>query len=150
MTIHDLPRPIAAIRRLWTSRRGTGAVEFALMAPFLLVATSGLVDYGRSVINEMELASAVRAGAQFAIADSDDTTAIGAAVVGATNLALTAADVTANEFCECADGTPIGCGGGCFDGSANRYYMTVTANYAFTPFFLAAQTLTGSITVRTR
>ncbi|MEQ8665982.1 MAG: TadE/TadG family type IV pilus assembly protein [Rhodospirillales bacterium] len=130
---------------------GAAAVEFAILAPVMIVAFSGIVGYGMALLDEMDLVSATRSGAQLALIDSSDTSAIQNAVVAATGLGITTSDVTTTEFCECADGSTVTCGLTCSDGSDNRYFMTITATFDHTIFLIGnTVTLTGSTTVRTR
>lgn len=141
--------------RFWFRRFGrhigaAAAVEFALIAPVLIAVLAGIIGYGLAMLDEMDLVNATRSGAQLALIDRSDTNAIEDAVVAATGLGITTADVTTTEFCECADGTSITCGLTCGDGSANRYFMTVTATFDHTLLLIGTTvTLTGQATVRT-
>ncbi len=155
--------------RLAKSERGVSAIEFGMLMSVLLLFVIGLSDFGIAVFRRMELESAVRSGAQFAIYDREDTDSIKDAVVAATNLGLTTSDVTTTEFCECPDETTATCGdtGPCTP-SVNYYFMTITAQHSYTPILLpggssdtsgpfkfldfipATFELSGSITVRTQ
>jgi len=133
------------------SERGAAAVEFALIIPVILAALTGIANYGLAVYNKMELVSAARAGAQQAILDRTDTTAIKNAVVNSTNLGLTTGDVTIAESCLCSDGSANTCGVACVDGDPNHYYMTITAKYTHTLLLLGTSVnLAGSVKVRTQ
>jgi len=138
--------------RVASSRRGAAAVEFALMATVIAAMLTGIANYGMAQFDKMELRSAARAGAQMALKNRTDTTAIENAVINATNLTLTAADVTTTESCECADGTALGaCGDACGDGGSNQYYMTVTVSETFTLLILGTTiNLSESVKVRTQ
>jgi len=153
--------------RTWlaSSASGAAAVEFALLVPVVLIVLTGVVDYGLAIFKKMELTSATRAGAQLAILEKSDTTAftqtvldaIEQAVVDATNLPITTANVTTTEFCECSDGTspnPV-CNGTCNDSSTNdRFFLTISVSYGHTYLigYLPGgdKTITGSTTVRTQ
>ncbi len=138
-------------RRAARTERGAAAVEFALIIPFILAALLGIANYGLAVYDKMELVGAARAGAQQAILDRTDTTAIKNAVVNSSNLGLTTANVTTTESCLCSDGTGITCGATCGDGDPNHYYMTITASYAHTLLLLGTTiNLSGSVKVRTQ
>lgn len=139
------------VHRILSSRRGAAAIEFALIAPVILVALTGIVNYGLAMFDKMQMQSAARSGAQLALLDAGDTAAIKQAVVDSTNLGITTSDVTTTQFCECANATIITCGNTCSDGSTNRYFMTVTATYNHTLLLLGTTVaLTGSATVRTQ
>jgi len=133
------------------STRAAAAVEFAIFLPIISAFLLGIVNYGLATFDKMELTSAARAGAQWALLDSSDTTAIKQAVVDSTNLSLTTSDVTTSTACECADGSSVTCGATCGDGSSNRYYLTVTASVDHSLLLLGTSiTLTSSATVRTQ
>jgi len=147
-TLESLTKLLKGLRR---SERGAAAVEFALLIPIISAVLLGLVNYGLAMFDKMELTSATRAGAQLALLDTSDTTAIKQAVVDSTNLSLTIANVTTSQACECADGSAVTCGDPCGDGSANRYYFTVNSSYAHNLLLLGTSvTLNGSATVRTK
>ncbi len=132
-------------------RRAAAAVEFALIVPVIAACIIGVINYGLAMFEKMELEGAARAGAQLALASTSDTAAIKSAVVGSTNLSITTADVTTTEFCECADGSTVTCGNTCSDGSANRYYFTVTVSEDYALLLVPTTiTLTASATVRTQ
>lgn len=133
------------LRHFAAADGGVSAVEFAIITPVLLVIILGMVDSGRAIFNKMELVSAVRSGAQYALGDSSDTSAIGQAVVASTNLSITTGDVTVTEFCEC-DGSSMTCGGGC--GGTSRKFMTVSASMTFDAFFIPDFNMGGTATVR--
>lgn len=143
--------PAGPVRRFGRAAGGAAAVEFALLAPVLVVVLSGIVGYGLAMFDKIDLVSATRAGAQLALIDSSDTSAIENAVVGATGLGITAADVSTTEYCECLDGSTITCGATCGDGSDNRHFMTITATFDHTLLLIGnTVTLTGETTVRTQ
>ncbi len=136
-------------RRAHADAGGAAAVEFALLAPVLVVVISGIAGYGLAMFDKLDLVAATRAGAQLALIDSSDTNAIENAVVAATGLNITTADVTTNSFCECLDGTTITCGLTCADGSDNRTFMTITASFDHTVLLIGNTiSLTGQTTVR--
>lgn len=125
---------------------GAAAVEFAIIAPVVLALLAGLANYGLAMFEKMELTSAARAGAQYALLDDSDSSAIATAVVNATNLDITASNVSSTAFCEDDDGATATCG----DADATRTFMTVTVNKDFTLLILGTTlSLSGSATVRT-
>lgn len=139
------------VDRVLRSTRAAAAVEFAIFVPIISAFLLGIVNYGLATFDKMELTSAARAGAQWALLDSSSTTAIKQAVVDSTNLSLTTSNVTTSTACECADGSSVTCGATCGDGSANRYYLTVNASVDHSLLLLGTSiTLTSSATVRTQ
>jgi Flp pilus assembly protein TadG len=54
--------------KLWRDRRGVAALEFALIAPALLLLTVGIIDVGRMMWMASTLDHAAREGARYATA----------------------------------------------------------------------------------
>jgi Flp pilus assembly protein TadG len=82
--------------RLGRDQSGASAVEFGLIAPVLLLMLAGIIDFGLTLNNYLELTDAVRVGArQFAIAGSTATpkttatTALKAAAANLTGSSIT-------------------------------------------------------------
>jgi len=124
-------------------------VEFALIIPVMSIILLGLSDYAIAAFHTIELESAARSGAQYAMLDSSDTAVIITTVENSTFLDATNLTVTTTEFCECADGTTVACGGACASGNV-RGYMQISAVYIHTPIFLpSTMTLTGESIFRT-
>ena len=81
------------LRRLLDRRDGNIAVEVALAAPVLLIMLAGLADVGRAVLADSRLKSAIRAGLEYAQANSGDTAGI-AAVAQHRNIQLRSVKAT--------------------------------------------------------
>jgi len=138
------------LKRFRYNQDGASAVEFALIAPVMIVMLLGLLDYAIGAFHSMELESAARSGAQYAMLDSSDTSVIQTTVENSTNLDTDNLTVTITEYCECSDGSTVACAGSCGTGDV-RGYMEILATYAHTPIFLpGTMTLTGDSTIRTR
>ena len=142
--------------RFCASRCGAGAVEFALIAPIIVIALAGMANYGMAMFQKMELESAARAGAQIAINDRTATTSIQNAVINATGLTLVSGDITLTEACWCADVSATEtCGATCADSEPAQYFMTVSVTKSFDYLFGfdylmgASAAITGSVKVRT-
>ncbi len=132
------------------------AVEFALIAPFLLLLVVAVIDFGAAANRQMQLVGAVRAGAQLAVArplSADSLGAIRTAVEG-----LAPADredsraVEVELFCEDAGGARITCGS---DPEGEAAYVSIRLAEAWAPtlsYPLLRQTmaLNASQTVRIR
>jgi len=119
-----LGRLARALRRLGIARSGAAAVEFALMAPFLLGLMVPLADLGAYIYDYMEIQLAAQAGGEYAARNGWDPTGIQNAVLNAApslhlqlvdnNFMTNKSDVLpypfppANvQFCGCASGTTI-------------------------------------------
>ena len=122
--------------------RGSVAVELALLAPVLAGVLIGIVDIGTYINQKMQLQSAARAGAQYAIqsdGNAEDTAGIFDVVAAASNMDA-GFTVTSVAFCGCADGTETtvsttGCGGTCAGGDSPALSVRVTVSNTFTPIF---------------
>lgn len=110
MTAGPIPR-----RRRW--ERGQTLLEFALMLPFLMLLSVGIVDVGRAIYYTIAINNAAAAGVEYG--SRDGNTAVdylnmrksaqcdangGSGIGGCTNGILPLANVTAVDGCTCDDG----------------------------------------------
>jgi len=107
---------------------GTALVEFAIVAPFLLLLLAGVLDYGMALSTASAVASAARAGVQYgasSVANSGDTAGIQAA---AANAAPDVKNLTVSsvQSCQCSGGGAVSCAGSCANGKI-VVYVVVTA-----------------------
>ena len=100
------------MRALSKSEHGTVAIEFALVAPILLVLVFGIVEFGRAYNAKVELSAAVREGARALALGNDAEAAVDAAAPALDSASI---DVTTSGD-PCTPGAPA----------------TVTATYPFT------------------
>lgn len=63
-------KPRVAKNRMATSRTGTSAIEFAMVAPLMVAFTFGLVEVGRIMLVKQSATHATREGARMAIKPS--------------------------------------------------------------------------------
>ena len=120
--------------RFWNDRSGSSFIETAILLPTMLLLCCATMDFARVVYAGIEIASAARAGVQYGAltpGNSGDTS-------GMTQAALTdAADLgssvtaSASNFCTCS-GSTVACSSVC-NGATPDGYVSVTANYTFTP-----------------
>lgn len=71
-----LPRRGASVRtsgarpsQTRSNRRGAAAVEFALVAPLLIMLVFGMIEYGRMLLVQQMMVNASREGARLAVVD---------------------------------------------------------------------------------
>ena len=127
-----LRRIIAALR----DARGVSAVEFALAAPLLATILTLLVDFGFGFYEKMQVEDAAQAGAQYALLNGWNSTAIQNAVTSATTLSGLTATPAPTQSCGCPNGTAIAaatCGSTCSNGLSAGTYVTVNAQATYTP-----------------
>jgi Flp pilus assembly protein TadG len=98
--------------------RGTAAVEFALVAPVLLLLVFGIIDFGRMINARINITAAAREGAR-AAASAPSGSAAAAAQAAATRVAGVPVTVDApSPTCPAAPTTSD--------------YVSVTVHYSFT------------------
>ena len=129
---------------------GIALVEFALVAPLLLLLLAGVLDYGMALRTASSVAAAARAGAQYGSgspASVSDTAGIRAAAVNAAPDAHNLS-VTSTAACQCSGGGAVSCSGNCA-GSPMLVYVQVTAQAtAATIFQYSKLGFTGKISIR--
>jgi Flp pilus assembly pilin Flp len=128
-------KDLKRLKRLPRDERGTAAVEFALLAPVLLMLAAGAIDVSRLIAQTMQVRAAAQAGADYALkngVDPWDPGAIQGAVTAATPLAVT--PVAAEEV-GCASGSAIVPPPGplCAAGGTPGTFVNVDATASFTP-----------------
>jgi len=79
-------------RPAFRNRRGTAAVEFALVAPVFFVLSFGMIEYGRMVMVQQVLTNAAREGARVGVLDGSTQSKVTTAV----NSYLTAAGINSS------------------------------------------------------
>ncbi len=144
------------------STRGTSAIEFAIMAPILIVGLLIVTDVGLAVNDRMRLDQAARAGAEFAMNSVDEADTIEdmvkASATGAYGDDLNDVDssripeVEAEMYCECpgAPGVSASCSNLCAGDIVPSAYWRIEARKDFDGVFVPAFPITTQITVQTR
>lgn len=87
--------------RLWNARAGIAALEFALVAPFLILLLTGAVSFGIGLRVKMEVGNAARSGAAYASSNTFDQARIIAAAQSATALATNVSVVVTKMTASC-------------------------------------------------
>ncbi len=116
------------------AERGSALVEFALIAPLLLILLLGLIEAGRAGDYAIRVANAARAGVQYGAqneATAGDTQGMeNAATSDAEFAGITA--VAAPTYCACSDGSASTCQQGDCATSHRLQWVEVTATGTFT------------------
>lgn len=114
------------------------AVEFAIIAPVLLLMAVGVVDYGEAAFRSMQVQNAAQAGIQYAAVHGYQVSGITAAVqsTGAPGISVSSGPT---QFCGCPTTTnsvptltSTPCGSDCADGTVSGTYVTLTAAATYT------------------
>lgn len=123
---------------------GSVAIELALLTPVLAALLIGSVDLGTYIYKKMQLQSASRAGAQYAIqsgGNAEDEAGIAAAILASSSDLDAGVGIDAAAFCGCIDGseTPLsdttGCSTTCPGGDFPGLSVRVTVTNTYTPIF---------------
>ncbi|MFK8114413.1 MAG: TadE/TadG family type IV pilus assembly protein [Rubripirellula sp.] len=69
---HDSAKHSHALRKTVSNRRGTSAVEFALIAPLMILFTFGLIEIGRVMLVKQTATHASREAARVAVRPTAD------------------------------------------------------------------------------
>lgn len=131
--------------------KGVVSVEMALIATSVFLLILPLTDFSTRLYNSMQLASAVRAAAQYAIAHPEDIAGIEAAAGNnAGSLDSEELTIETEGFCECG-GTAYACENDC--GYGMQSYLSISANYnqellVSYPGYGDSTTITHTTTIR--
>lgn len=138
-------------------RQGVSTLDFALVAPALLLLAFGGMDVGRAILDSQRLQDAVSSGAAYAILRPTDSAGIRNAVTKDLQNQKNITVGPAALQCTCNDGSSISCSASasCTDGTETKiFYVTVKADQTFEPFtplssmFLGKVVLEGQVKVR--
>jgi Flp pilus assembly protein TadG len=136
-------------------QRGVAAVEFALLMPVMLLLLGGLADFALAFWNKGMLASAVAAGAEYAVIVGPNVSAPSIQSIVMRKLSLPASDVTiTGPACYCVSGTPGAaasqvCASPCPDTRMPSIYVKISAKYTYTPIMPYYSQMTDDILMET-
>jgi Flp pilus assembly protein TadG len=142
---------------LWAAEDGVSAIEFAFVAGILSMLLLGICDFGLGFWEQMQVANAARAGAEYAVKNGYNSADIQTTVANATNLAGMQASPAPSTSCGCPNAstgvTAATCGSTCPDGGTAGTFVTVSAQVSYRTLFAwpglsNPMTLASSATVR--
>ncbi len=90
---------------LYHADDGTSLVEFAVLAPFLVLLLIGLVEVGRYAAFGIQVSNAARAGAAYGAREAYSTDDAGMQTAAVKDALPTVVTAVAGHTCTCADGT---------------------------------------------
>jgi Flp pilus assembly protein TadG len=151
----ELAANTKAFRRQDTSQAGIAAIEFGLLAPFLVLLLVAATEIGFGIYQAMQAQNAAEAGAVYVSKHGFNVAGISGAVVNATAAGV-AATPAPSQFCGCpvASGiTEMACTATCADGSAPGQYVRINASVTRTSLIsvsslLLPTTFSGQAVVR--
>ena len=123
-------------RRL-RDERGLASIEFAILAPVLLLLLGSLADFSLMFWSQGVLASSVAQGAQYAFFAGPNVSASTIQSIVGQKLSLPSSAITiAGPGCSCVSGTPAmatsqACGNPCPNGVMPGTYVTISARYQY-------------------
>lgn len=120
--------------RVARNRLGAAGVEFALALPVLVLLLIGMFDYGALAFQTMQVSEAAQAGADYALHNGWNSTAIQTAVTSATGLSVTATPApTLSSACLSGNALVVTTGTSCSGGGTPGSYVFVYARSSFSP-----------------
>lgn len=152
-----LTKLLRLFRRTRRDESGVSAVEFSLLAPFMVLGVFSTVDAGMAVYDKMMISQVLRAGSHAAIAGeavADVRTILEATAAdnftvatGAPNAGELALDVV--QYCNCPDnlGIVVACGTPCDGGGNPTQFYELSASLLFDGVMLPSFTLDGEMSV---
>ena len=114
---------------------GLAGIEFAFLAPVLLMLTLCTVDLGIAAYDAMQVENAAQAGSEYAAVHGYNASSISRVITSANDLAGLAASPAPTEFCGCPFGSNITaatCGSTCSDGTLAGTYVKASATATYT------------------
>jgi len=121
-------------RRIVADKSGASAVEFALVLPVLVLLLIGMSDYGALAFQTMEVSAAAHAGADYAIHNGWNSSAIQTAVTSATSLTVSASPAPQlSKGCLSGNTVVFQTGATCSSGGTAGSYVIVNAQTPFSP-----------------
>ena len=130
---------VKAFRR---NESGVSAIEFAIAAPFLIIAMVVMADLTTGIMLKLELESAARVGSQYGLVvkpsdddlDEVETAALNALPSTGTFLDFrSGATASVTLTCQCSGGGATTCTSSCPSPQFREAYLTVTLNRDWAP-----------------
>ncbi len=128
---------------MWRDKRGTVAIEFALIGSALAFLLMAATDLALAIYANTEIGNAARAGAEYAARNPASYTnaGISAAAKAATNATLLiGVTTTPTTYCGCATASGVTtqtCGSTCSGGGTTGTYVSVKESASYSPIFAA-------------
>ena len=115
------------LRFLGRDERGVMAIEFALVAPVIMITLVGVVEVGTMMYDRTEMHAALRSGAQYVMNGGRDTVTARDIVLRSWSSVPEDAVVNAVQFCLCSE-TAHACNAPCPDESVPESYIRLEAS----------------------
>lgn len=145
---------IGFFAKLLKNEDGVAAIEFAMVAPFLILLMVGIMDMGMYIRDKMKLEQISRAGVDFVLQGGQDSDIESNVVSYYDPDNTTAYTVTSERVCTCGDGIAQDCTAmACPQGDHSRQFVKVDVSREFSTLFPypglpQTMTLSGSARMR--
>lgn len=130
------------------NRAGTATIEFALLAPLILLMLAAVLDFSMLLRTATCAAYAARVGSEYgsrqAAASTDYTGMQNAALNSASGVAGITA--TAKRSCQCSGGGSVSCEGTCSESTMQTYVQVTVQAPAHTIFDYSALSVPSTVT----
>ena len=115
---------------------GNAAVEFAFVAPVLILMLIGLYDFGMYINQKMQLENLARGAAEYMIKGGTEE-GIRLDVIGdnMTDEEVEEVELASESICECNDGEVIECSESCEGGDYKRQFFSFSMTRDFSTTF---------------
>lgn len=143
------------LAKIASDHRGLAGIEFAILAPVLLLMLGSVADFALAFWSKGVLASSVAEGAEYAFVAGPGASAFSIQSIVGQKLSLPAAAVSVTgPNCYCVSGTPATaasqvCGLPCPNGATPGTYVTISARYAYTSILPLFSELANPVLVET-
>ena len=91
------------LKSFWRDESGVSAVEFALVAPVLLICFVGIYDVGGMIYKRTDMHSALRSGTQYFMNGGDDLAKAEQIVAQAWTTKPSEVTIVGERFCQCGE-----------------------------------------------
>lgn len=139
----------ALSREFLRGELGLSGIEFAVIAPVLILMFIATVDLGMGFYSKMEVEAAAQAGAEYASINGWDSSKISSAVTSATTVSGLQATPAPSEFCGCPSSSGVSsatCGSTCTSGDKAGTYVTVNAQATYSTILSYPSIVSNSYT----
>jgi len=130
--------------------KGTATIEFAVMAPLILLLLAGVLDFSILLRTATCAANAARVGSEYGSRKSSAATDYSGMQTAAVNSAPGVAGLTASaaRSCQCSGGGSVSCTGTCGAGSMQVYVQVTVQAPAHTIFDYSALSVPSGVTAQ--
>ena len=135
---------------------GLSGIEFAIIAPVLILSFIATADFGLAIYAKMEVENAAQAGTEYAARNGYTSSSVTSAVTSATNLSGLSATPAPSQFCGCpttSGVTTATCNTNCASGAVAGTYVSASAQATYStiisyPGIPSSYTFSSTSTVR--